>query len=67
MPSSKPALEINVDHTLVKHLDGEPDEDRFVDMVHMLYEQAALSDGSVTIETGSHVKRVNRLLETLLR
>lgn len=67
MPTSKPALEVNVDHTLVKHLDSEADEDRFVDMVHMLYEQAALSDGSIAIETGSHVKRVNRLLETLLR
>ena len=67
MPNSKPVLEINLDHALVKHLDVEVDEDRFADMVHMLYEQAALADGSVPVETGSHVKRVNRLLETLLR
>ena len=67
MPNSKPVLEINLDHALVKHLDVEADEDRFADMVHMLYEQAALADGSVPVETGSHVKRVNRLLETLLR
>ena len=51
MPNSKPVLEINLDHALVKHLDVEADEDRFADMVHMLYEQAALADGSVPVET----------------
>ncbi len=66
LPQSMPSLEINPNHSLVKHLAVEPDETRFSDLVHLIYEQAVLADGSYPIETGTHVRRVNRLLAELL-
>lgn len=66
IPQSKPSLEINPSHSLIEHLAQEQDEARFEDLVHLLHEQAVLADGSYPIEAGTHVKRVNRLLETLL-
>lgn len=66
IPPSKPQLEVNVDHTLVKHMNDENDEARFKDLAHLLYEQAAFTDGSYPIDASAHVKRVNRLLSELL-
>lgn len=57
---------MNTDHALVQHLVGQSDETLFSDIVHILYEQAALAAGSFPIEAGAHVKRVNRLLTDLL-
>lgn len=66
IPPTKPQLEVNLDHTLVKHMGGEQDEARFKDLAQLLYEQAAFTDGSYPIDAGAHVKRVNRLLSELL-
>ena len=66
VPTAKPKLEINTEHSLVQHLVEQSDEALFADIVHILYEQAALSEGSFPIESGAHVKRVNRLLTDLL-
>ncbi|MCY3884926.1 MAG: molecular chaperone HtpG [Gammaproteobacteria bacterium] len=66
IPPSKPQLEVNLDHTLVKHMSDEQDEARFKDLAHLLYEQAAFADGSYPIDASAHVKRVNRLLSELL-
>ena len=66
VPQSKPSLEINPTHSLIEHLAQEQDEARFEDLVHLLYEQAVLADGTYPIEAGTHVKRVNRLLAELL-
>jgi len=66
VPMPKPSLEVNTDHALVQHLVGQSDETLFSDIVHILYEQAALAAGSFPIEAGAHVKRVNRLLTDLL-
>ena len=66
VPRSKPSLEINSSHSLIVHIAQEPDESRFEDLVHLLYEQAVLADGTYPIEAGTHVKRVNRLLAELL-
>lgn len=66
VPQPKPSLEINSSHSLIEHLSEEQDEDRFEDLVHLLHEQAILADGTYPIETGVHVKRVNKLLTQLL-
>lgn len=66
VPSSKPTLEVNLDHFLVKHMNQEKDDARFKDLAQLLYEQAAFTDGSFPIDAGIHVKRVNRLLSELL-
>ena len=66
VPRAKPSLEINSSHGLIEHLAQEQDEARFEDLVHLLHEQAVLADGTYPIETGMHVKRVNRLLTELL-
>ena len=65
-PNSKPHFEINGDHPLVQRLDTESDEDRFSDMVLILFDQASLADGTVLLEPGEYVHRINRLLLNLL-
>jgi len=59
-PSSKPILEINPDHSLVKNLDIE--NASFEDWAHVLFDQAALSEGANLLDPAEYVKRVNKLL-----
>ena len=67
VPDSKPHFEINGDHPLVGRLDKESDEDRFSDMVLILFDQASLADGSALLAPGEYVHRINRLLLDLLK
>ena len=67
VPDSKPHFEINGDHPLVGRLDEESDEDRFSDMVLILFDQASLADGSALLSPGEYVHRINRLLLDLLK
>ena len=62
MPSSKPTMEINVEHPLVKRLDQEADEDRFADLAQILLDQAFLSEGSALEDPATYVSRLNKLL-----
>lgn len=62
MPSSKPTLEINVEHPLVKRLDQEADEDRFADLAQILLDQAFLAEGSALEDPATYVARLNKLL-----
>ena len=66
VPDSKPHFEINSDHPLIQRLDAESDEDRFKDMVLILFDQASLADGTALLEPGEYVHRINRLLLNLL-
>lgn len=59
-PESQPILEINPDHPLIKGLDTE--SDNFTDWAHVLFDQAALSEGAQIKDPASYVKRVNHLL-----
>ena len=62
MPDSKPILEVNLDHELVKQLaDIESDED-FSDWASLLFEQAVLSEGGQLEDPAGFVQRVNRLM-----
>ncbi len=60
-PVSKPILEINVGHGLVKRLDGESDE-RFGELAKLVFDQAVLLDGGQLADPAGFVKRMNTLL-----
>ncbi|WP_085316496.1 molecular chaperone HtpG [Derxia lacustris] len=59
-PDSKPILEINPEHPLVKKLKDE--ELRFGDWSNTLFDMAVLSEGGQLDEPAAFVKRVNELL-----
>lgn len=62
MPNSKPTLELNSDHSLVKKLDKEPDEDRFADLANILFDQASLAEGGTLDDPAAYVQKLNKLL-----
>ncbi|MCK5894842.1 MAG: molecular chaperone HtpG [Endozoicomonadaceae bacterium] len=62
VPESKPIMEVNPDHALITKLDQEPDEDRFADMVHIIFDQANLAAGGKLDDPAAYVKRLNKLL-----
>ncbi len=59
-PTTKPILEVNPDHDLIKQLD--PNSDQFSDWAQVLFNQAALSEGAQIKDPANYVKLVNRLL-----
>jgi molecular chaperone HtpG len=59
---SKPILEINPDHPLVKRLKAESDDTRFADWSHILFDQALLAEGGQLDDPASFVKRLNGLM-----
>ncbi|MGH8495299.1 MAG: molecular chaperone HtpG [Gammaproteobacteria bacterium] len=62
VPDTKPALELNPHHPLVKKLNGETDDERFGDLSLMLFEQATLAEGEPLPDPAGYVRRMNRLL-----
>jgi len=62
IPESKPIFEVNPAHTLVKRLEAEKDNERFGDLAHVLFDQAALAEGRQPKDPGAFVQRLNRLL-----
>ena len=65
-PESKPHLEVNLEHPLMVRLDAEADEDRFKDLVSIVFDQAALAEGNAVAAPGAYVQRINKLLVELL-
>ncbi|HAW21775.1 MAG TPA: molecular chaperone HtpG, partial [Pseudomonas sp.] len=65
VPESKPIFEINPAHPLIEKLDAEPDEDRFSDLSHVLFDQAALAAGDSLKDPAAYVQRLNKLLVEL--
>ena len=62
LPASKPILELNPQHPLVRKLDGESSETRFADLAHVLYDQAQLASGDQLSDPAAYVRRLNKLL-----
>ena len=62
MPGSKPILEINTDHPLVKKLDQEKAEEKFKDLSEFLYDQAVLAEGGQLDDPASFVHKLNEML-----
>ncbi|WP_137008401.1 molecular chaperone HtpG [Aquitalea aquatilis] len=59
---SKPTLEINPEHVLVKRLAEESDAGRAADLAQVLYDQALLAEGGKLEDPATFVKRINKLL-----
>ncbi len=59
VPQTKPVLEVNPEHALVKKLDGSV---HFHDLAHILFDQALLAEGGIPEDPAAYVKRVNALL-----
>jgi len=58
-PVSRPILEVNTGHVLVKRLDGSA---HFDDLAHVLFDQAMLAEGGQLEDPAAYVRRVNALL-----
>jgi molecular chaperone HtpG len=58
-PETKPVLEVNAEHALVKKLDGSV---HFHDLAHILFDQALLAEGGLPEDPAAYVRRVNALL-----
>jgi len=61
-PKGLPTLEVNVEHALVKRLDGPDGSERFDDLAHILLDQALIAEGGQLEDPAAYVKRVNSLL-----
>jgi len=61
-PDTKPILEINPTHKLVKRLEGEAADAVFSDLAHVLFDQALLAEGGILNDPASFVKRMNSLI-----
>jgi molecular chaperone HtpG len=61
-PESKPILELNPTHKLVKRLENEAEDTKFSDLAHLVFDQALLAEGGQLNDPASFVKRMNSLL-----
>jgi molecular chaperone HtpG len=61
-PESKPILEINPGHKLVKRLEAETADAVFNDLALVLFDQALLAEGGSLNDPASFVKRMNSLI-----
>ena len=62
MPDSKPVLEVNLDHRLLKQVAGIESDEEFKDWATLLFEQAVLAEGGQLEDPAGFVQRVNRLM-----
>jgi molecular chaperone HtpG len=58
-PATKPILEVNPQHALLKKLEAS---EQFDDLAHILFDQALLAEGGQLDDPAGYVQRVNRLL-----
>jgi molecular chaperone HtpG len=64
-PAAVPSLELNLDHPLVRRLDGESNPGRFERLALLLFEQAVLAEGRQLDDPAAFVARLNELLADL--
>jgi molecular chaperone HtpG len=62
IPETKPILEVNAQHPLVKKLESTADASTFDDLANILFDQALLAEGGMPANPAAYVKRVNALL-----
>jgi len=62
MPDSKPVLEVNLDHQLLKQVAAVESDEAFKDWAELLFEQAVLAEGGQLEDPAGFVQRVNRLM-----
>ncbi len=63
-PETKPILEVNAEHPLIKKLGNGLGTDavHFHDLAHIVFDQALLAEGGLPDDPAAYVKRVNALL-----
>ena len=59
VPESKPTLEVNPEHPLIKKLETS---EHFDDLAQVIFDQATLADGGQLEDPAAYLKRVNELL-----
>ncbi|MEN2750213.1 molecular chaperone HtpG [Psychrobacter sp. FBL11] len=59
VPESKPTLEVNPEHPLIKKLESS---EQFDDLAQVIFDQALLADGGQLEDPAAYLKRVNELL-----
>ncbi len=63
VPESKPTLEVNPDHPLIKKLETSEQSDvDFDKLAQVIFDQALLADGGQLDDPAAYLKRVNELL-----
>ena len=65
VPASKPILEVNPAHPIVRRLADEPDPAKFDDWSQILFDQATLAEGGQIEDPAAFVRRLNALILTL--
>jgi molecular chaperone HtpG len=67
MPSSRPVLEINPDHPIVKKLTAEKSKKKFDDWSSILFDQAILAEGGQLEDPASFVAKLNKMLVSIAK
>jgi molecular chaperone HtpG len=62
LPESKPILEVNIEHPLLKRLSDEADEGRFAGLSNIVLDHALLAEGSQLENPAEYVQRVNEFI-----
>src|SRR6266567_1787254 len=62
IPASRPTLEINPDHEIVKKLLARPEDEVAKDAAWLLLDQALLLEGVALAEPAAFVQRLNRMM-----
>ena len=62
VPETKPVFELNPTHPLINKLEHEPDEDRFGDLISLLFDQASLAEGHELEDPARFSRQLNKLL-----
>ncbi len=62
VPESKPTLEVNLDHVLLKKIDTTVDADKTRDLALIIYDQAVLAEGLQLDDPTAFVTRMNSLI-----
>ena len=65
VPASKPHLELNTKHALIKRLNSESSDAKFNDWTQLIFDQALLAEGGQLEDPAGFVKRLNDVLLTL--
>ncbi len=67
MPGQLPALEINLEHPLVQHIEHIDNEEHFKQWSELLYEQALLAEGGQLKNPADYVQKMNQLMLDILK
>ena len=67
MPISRPVLEINPDHPIVKKLNAEKSKKKFDDWSSILFDQAILAEGGQLEDPADFVAKLNKMLVSIAK